>query len=52
MKSIELENNYLDQDDHDYLAELCYQFLQDHGIFPQSIGYKIVIECEPQEIEE
>jgi len=51
MKSIVLENNYLDQNDHDYLAELTYQFLADHGIFPQSIGYKIVIDYVPNEDE-
>lgn len=49
MKTIELENNYLDQDDHDYLAELCYQFLADKAMFPQSIGYKIIIDYIPQE---
>lgn len=52
-KSIFLEADFLDQKDHDYLAELFYDFLADKGIFPQSIAdFRIEIDYLPQDIDE
>lgn len=52
-KTISLDVDFLSTRDHDYLAELFYDFLADKGIFPQSIeDFRIEIDYLPQDDEE